>query len=109
MLSWLRYGQAELRRRQGRSHHGAPLGGPDDVVCPYVGAFALAKRQDPAGIRSSSGNETVPVRAVERNDGRAAGLEPLEYLSLGIGNLLFAGEEFAVGGSDGGDEGDVRA
>ena len=48
------------------------------------------------------------MRTVIGDDRGAARLQPLEDLALRVGDRFVAGEEFAVGRGDGGDDRDMR-
>ena len=85
-----------------------PRGAAHDVAGADVGALAEAEGEDARRMGPRRRGEPVAVRAVVGDDRGAAGLQPLEDLALGVGDLVLAGEELAVGGGDGGDDGDVR-
>ncbi len=97
-LNW-RIGQGGGRHR--------PAFAADRISGAHVGALACAEGDDAGGIRLRRGDQPVAIRIVERDDGGAAFLQPFENLGLGVGNLLLAGEIFAMGRGDGGDERDV--
>ena len=60
-------------------------------------------RGEAFGVRA----QPVDMRAVEGDDGSAAGFETFEYLRLRVGDGGFRGEKFNVGGSDGSDDSNV--
>ena len=108
MLARLGDGEGELGARQDGGDQRSARRRGHDVAGPDVGAFAEAEAQHLRRIGPGGGGKPVAIGAVVGNESDSALLQALEDLALGVGNLLLAGEEGAMGRCDGGDDRDVR-
>src|SRR5665809_89561 len=71
-----------------------------------VGFFGLTEAYDFRAAVTGALRESLIMRVVAIEDCRAARLEPIEDLGLGVGNLLDRAEEAEMHRRDGGDDGD---
>ncbi|MCY1172865.1 hypothetical protein D9M73_130090 [compost metagenome] len=109
MLPRLADREAQFARADDGGDEGAAAFGAHRFDRANVCALVEAKGHNPRRIRRGGGDQAVAMRAVIRDDRHAARLQPLENLTLGIGDGGFVAEEFGMRRGDGGDDRDMRA
>src|SRR5439155_5214924 len=105
----LRQREGDFRVRQYRRDEAAVALRRYDIAGADIGTLANPERPDVRRITLGCRDQSIAVRAVERNDRGAVRLQTLEDLGLRIRGRFLVGEERAMRRRNGGDDRNMRA